>query len=60
MENAIARMRQMTMNADHVVNPNDTYNNTSHTYDSATPKFNFENTYDPLQKKKKNDTKWSN
>lgn len=48
MENAIARMRQMTMNADHVVNPNDTYSNTNHVYDSATPKFNFDKTYDPL------------
>jgi hypothetical protein len=47
MENAIAKMRQMTMHASHIVNPNDTYNrpkgpnNQPKIYESTSPKYNL-------------------
>lgn len=42
MENAIAKMRQMTLNASHVIRPNDTFDQTSKKYDSASPKYNIQ------------------
>jgi hypothetical protein len=47
MENAIAKMRQMTMHASHIVNPNDTYNrpkgpnNQPKIYETTSPKYNL-------------------
>ncbi len=51
MENTIAKMRQMSLNATHIVNPNDTFDNPTAKYDSASPKYNMrQSTYLPPPK----------
>ena len=52
MENAIAKMRQMTMHASHIVNPNDTYNTPKapgatepKIYESTAPKYNLDQSH---------------
>jgi hypothetical protein len=50
MENAIAKMRQMTLNANHIIRPNDTFDEEKNNkfpdapgkvYPSASPNFNI-------------------
>lgn len=43
MENAIAKMRQMTMHASHIVRPNDTYSKGP--YQTTAPKYNLEESH---------------